>query len=131
MISLLYCAFICYLKNNLLNKCLVKSFHFVANVVQLLLHIIHFSSSCSTPLQRASLGLPSDLAWVWSREVDGRWVIREREKREVGGFIPCFPLSVMVWQWLFVYPHLNRSLTSPDRTLTRFSPQPRHLSPQG
>lgn len=60
MTSLLYCAFIFYLKNNLPNKCLVKSFHFVANVVQLLLHIIHFSSSCSTPLQRASLGLLSE-----------------------------------------------------------------------
>lgn len=48
------------MKNDLLNKCLVKSFHFVANVLQLPLHIIHFSSSCSTSLQRASLGLLSE-----------------------------------------------------------------------
>ena len=83
MISLLYCAFIYYLKNNLLNKCLVKSFHFVANVVQLL-HIIHFSASCSTSLQTASLGLPSEFGLGLVK--GSGWTMGDQRKGEERGW---------------------------------------------
>lgn len=111
MASLLYCVFINIWKTIYWTNVWLKAF----TLWPMFSNCFFISLTSLHPALHLYRGRHWDaflnLAWVWSREIARRWMIREGEKREIGGFIPCFPLSsYSVATVVFIQLQLNWSL---------------------